>query len=192
MTTTIVIGGHTRKAGKTSVTEGVIRAFSQHPWTALKISAHWHADSQSQEAFLIHEETSSEMKSDSARYLAAGASRAFWIRVREGRMAELMPALLPILQSNPFVIVESNAILRHIQPDLYVMVLRYDLDDFKDSARETLSQAHAAIAIHPKLSSPEWRAFAQETTAGIPVFTTSDPQILPAEFLDFVKLRLKI
>ena len=121
----IVVGGHSRKVGKTSVSEGLIRAFHQYPWTAVKISSHWHADPAVADDFFIHEESSGQGRdSDSARYLAAGASRAFWVQVRPHRLAEVMPSLLPIFQSSPFVIVESNAVLRYMRPDLYVMVLR--------------------------------------------------------------------
>ena len=34
----LVVGGHSRNIGKTSVVEGLIRRFRQKKWTALKIT----------------------------------------------------------------------------------------------------------------------------------------------------------
>ena len=188
--TTIVIGGHSRKVGKTSVTTGLIRAFSQYPWTALKISSHWHDASPNEDICEILEEHVSGEQSDSARFLAAGAARSFWIRVREDQTEAAMPKLLPILQSSSFVIIESNCILRHIQPDLYIMVLRYDVDDFKESARETLSCANAVVTIQREGASPAWADFAREKIAGIPLFVSSDPLVIPSGLLDLISTRL--
>jgi hypothetical protein len=188
--TTIVIGGHSRKVGKTSVTAGLIRAFSQYRWTALKISSHWHDVPPNEDICVILEEHVSGEQSDTARFLAAGAARSFWIRVRDDQAGTAMPKLLPILQSSPFVIIESNCILRHIQTDLYIMVLRYDVDDFKESARETLSRANAVVAIDRDIARPAWADFAREKLAGIPLFVSSDPLIIPSGLLDLVSSRL--
>ena len=40
----IVVGGHSRNVGKTSVVAGLISAFSRYSWTAVKISWHRHAE----------------------------------------------------------------------------------------------------------------------------------------------------
>ncbi len=187
---TIVVGGHSRKVGKTSVAAGLIKAFSQYSWTAVKLTTHWHPDSPAGEVCSIVEETSRKGKSDSARYLAAGAARSFWIRMREERSEEAFPILLPILQSSPFAIIESNCILRHIRPDLYIMVLRCDVEDFKESARKTIGQAHAVVAVNCDSASPVWKDFARESLTGIPVFSTPDPLIIPPGLLEFVRSRI--
>jgi hypothetical protein len=188
--TTIVIGGHSRKVGKTAVVAGLIRAFRQRPWTAAKISTHWHEDPPSKASCAVHEETVGGEQSDSARFLAAGAARAFWIRIREDRFQESITALQPVLHSSPFVIVESNCILRLVQPDLYVLVLKSDVDDFKESARETLPRADAILLISSGDASPAWQGFVREKAAGIPLFTTADPNSLPPEFIAFVHSRI--
>jgi len=189
--TLVVVGGHSRKVGKTSVTEGIIRAFRQHPWTAVKISSHWHDSQSIPDNFLIYEESSGQGEgTDSARYLAAGASRAFWVQVRPRHLAEAMPAVLPLLQSTPYVIVESNAILNYVRPDLFVMVLRHDVDEFKDSAREILVRAHAIVAVDPGTAIPGWKEGVRAAMAGIPVFAAAEPGALPAGLVDFMKSRL--
>ena len=40
----IVVGGHARNVGKTSVVAGLISAFPQYSWTAIKISSHQHQE----------------------------------------------------------------------------------------------------------------------------------------------------
>lgn len=196
--TTIVVGGHSRNVGKTSVVAGLIAAFSQYSWTALKISSHWHADSASledenkEDVCHIHEECNRDGRADTSRFLAAGAARSFWVRVREGRLEAAMPRLLPILQSNPFVIIESNAILQYIQPDLYIMVLRFDVEDFKESARVTLPRAHAAVAVNYGVSMPAWKGISCETISRIPLYPTTDPQIIPIGLIDLAQAHLHL
>ena len=190
--TTIVVGGHSRKVGKTSVVAGLIAALSEYPWTAIKISPHWHENSPAMDAYDIHEESSREGHSDSSRFLAAGAARSFWVRVPDEQMENAMPSLVLILQSSPFVIIEGNRILQYIRPDIYVMVLKYDVSEFKESARETLSRADAVIAVNRDSSMPAWKGISQEALAGIPLFTTTDPVIIPAGLLDLVRSRLPL
>jgi hypothetical protein len=188
--TTIVIGGHSRKVGKTAVVAGVIRAFCQYPWTAAKISSHWHEKPPDRTPCIVQEETVQGEQSDSGRFLAAGAARAFWIRIREDRFLESLPVLQPVLQSSSFVIIESNCILRLIRPELYVMVLHSGVDDFKESARVTLPHSDAILLISSGSASPAWQDLVQENAAGIPLFKSNDPKVLPPEFLEFVRTRI--
>jgi hypothetical protein len=107
-------------------------------------------------------------------------------------MKESMPQILPVLQSSPFVLIESNGILEHIRPDLFIMVLRCDVDDFKDSARQNTRCADAAIVIEAESAAPAWMGFVKEAMATIPLFATRDPRILPAGLAEFIKSHLKI
>jgi hypothetical protein len=188
--TTVVVGGHSRKVGKTSVAAGLIAAFPEYPWTAIKISSHWHTDGPAGAAFDIYEESDRAGRSDTSRFLAAGASRSFWVRFRAEGLQAAMPQLLPILQSSPFVIIESNRILRYIQPDVYILVLNYDVEDFKDSARDAFHRAHAVVAVHSSAAMPSWKGVPREALAGIPLFETADPHEIPPGLLDWVKERL--
>jgi molybdopterin-guanine dinucleotide biosynthesis protein len=187
---TVVVCGHSRKVGKTSVTAGLIEALSKHPWTAIKISTHWHAGSPVTGVCSIHEEKSREGLSDSSRFLAAGAARSFWIRVRKENAGEAMPQLLSLVQSSPFLMIESNWILRHIQPDINIMVLRYDVEDFKDSARKILARADAVVAVNKGTFLPSWNDFAREAMAGIPEFEMADPHIIPPALVKLVKTKI--
>lgn len=189
--TTIVIGGHSRKVGKTSLTAALIKALDSYSWTAAKISSHWHEDPPEGTSCVIHEEQTAGDTSDSARFLAAGAARSYWIRVREEQIERSFTALRPILQASPFVIIEGNCILRLIQPDLFIMVLKADVKDFKESARGILRRANAVVLVEGGPVSPSWMEFVRGQLTGIPVFATSEAAVLPPGLLELVRSRLR-
>ena len=55
---------------------------------------------------------------------SCGAERSFWVRVQDNQMEAAMPRLMPVLQSSPFLIIESNHILQYFPKDILIMVLR--------------------------------------------------------------------
>jgi hypothetical protein len=184
--TSIVVGGQARKVGKTSVAASLISAFSDCPWTAVKISSHRHAGFSGAGDCEIRFETSRLGDSDSSRYLAAGASKSLWVRVSEENFGEAVQQLLPIIQSDPFLIIESNRILDFMEPDLCIMVLKYDVEDFKDSARRMIAKADAAVLVNCASLIPPWEGVC-EALSRIPVFPTPDPQILPKGLIELVR-----
>ena len=92
----VVIGGHSRSVGKTSVVSGIIARLPEMHWTAFKITQFGHGfctadgepcDCQTDEhTVAISEERDPAGGTDSARYLAAGAVRSFWVRTRIGNL----------------------------------------------------------------------------------------------------------
>ena len=186
--TTIVVGGHSRKVGKTSVTGSLIRALPGYSWTALKISSHLHSGAAG-ECCVIREEFSREGETDSSRFLSAGAARSFWVQFREGHADEAAERLSPLLQSSPFLIIESNCILRYLEPDFCLFVLSYDVGEFKQSARETLARAHAVVAAGTPGDHP-WHEQVRQILAGIPMFPAAGPGVLPPGLLELVRSKL--
>src|SRR5215475_13168201 len=99
----IVIGGHSRNVGKTSVVAGLISTLPEFHWTAFKITQYGHgicsANGQAcdcatgDHSWAISEEKNRQGDSDTSRFLAAGAERVFWVRSEQGGLAEAMPAL---------------------------------------------------------------------------------------------------
>ena len=193
---TVVVGGHSRNVGKTAVVASLIQNLPEYSWTAMKISAHWHervfppGRGHPDDICNIYEESEGGGSSDTARFLDAGASRSFWIHVKKGGLEASMPRLLPILNASPAVIIESNSILRFVQPDLYIIVLKYDIKDFKPSARESIEKAHAAVVINCGAARPEWGDVSLAALQRIPVFTAKDLQSIPENLADFVRSRL--
>jgi hypothetical protein len=189
---TVVVGGQSRKVGKTSVAAGLIAAFPRCRWTAIKISSHVHAGMDRAGTGVVYEETDRAGRSDTSRFLAAGAARALWLSFGDKDRESAMRKLSPILKSDPFVMIESNRILRFFVPDLFILVLKYDVADFKDSAKEILGRAQAIVAVNSGSAGPARKAIARATLRGVPVFETPDPQSIPQGLINFVQSRLKI
>ena len=163
---TVVIGGHTRNIGKTTLAAGIIHQLPFLNWTAVKITQYGHGvcsrDGHACEcaprrhAFEISEESNVRGRSDTGRFLAAGAVRSLWLRVRSGQLGEALPALFQILENSTNVIVESNSILHFIKPSVFLMVLDSSQTDFKWSAQRALRSADALVVAGGKLSRDGW------------------------------------
>src|SRR5215470_8621189 len=141
----IVIGGQSRDVGKTSVVAGLIRALPQYNWTAFKITQFGHGRcsldgkpcdcATVDRCWAVTEEKDAGGKSDTSRFLAAGAKRSFWVRTEQGRLSEALPVLQRRIAESENVIIESNSIVEFIEPDLYITVLDPGVEDFKVSAQ---------------------------------------------------------
>jgi len=197
---TVVVGGHSRDVGKTSVVAGLISALAEFHWTALKITQYGHgicaADGAScdcataDHSFAISEEKDRSGASDSSRFLIAGADRAFWVRTEQGRLAEAMPRIRRIVASAQNVIIESNSIIKFFRPDLYLSVLDPDTADFKSSAREFMDRADAIIVHRPKAAKPQWQGVSLKPAARKPTFQIQRPKYVTLEIIDFVRKQL--
>src|SRR6185295_12970560 len=133
----VVVGGHSRNIGKTSVAAGLIAALPGYNWTAMKITQHGHGICSAvgepcdcaveyDHPYTISEETAPG-DSDSARFLAAGARRSFWLRTAVGGLGHAIGAFREILDSSENTIVESNSILQFFRPDLYLAVVDFEV-----------------------------------------------------------------
>ncbi|MGB2606063.1 MAG: hypothetical protein WBC78_20830 [Candidatus Sulfotelmatobacter sp.] len=197
----VVIGGHSRSVGKTSVAAGLILALREYDWTAVKITQYGHGVCSANGApcdcttadhsWAISEEKDRGGESDTSRFLLAGAARAFWVRTEQGRLAEAMPALRQRLERSRHVMVESNSVLKFLRPDLYLTVLDPGREDFKTSAREFLDRADAVI-LHDnsKIAASAWQNVSLKPVAGRPVFRITPPPYVTPEIVEFVRSSL--
>jgi hypothetical protein len=159
-----VVGGHTRSIGKTQLVCDVIRAFPETDWTAGKITQYGHGVcaqngancdcAPTEHICALDWEKQSDTGTDSARFLAAGAKRSFWLRTKQGYLAEALPLLRKSLEqvveeanreANRALIVESNSLMQFVKPSLYFAVIDPSRDDFKESAQMALDRAHALV-----------------------------------------------
>ena len=196
----IVIGGHSRNVGKTSVVAGLIDALPEYNWTAFKITQYGHGlcsrdgkpchCATDDHSWAISEETDRSGDSDSSRFLAAGATRAWWVRTEQGRLAEAMPTIRRKLQDGKNGILESNSILRFLRPDLYLTVLDPATPDFKKSAQEFLDRADAVILHESPVPVPAWQEISLKPVAGRPVFRICPPQYVTPQIIEFVRVKL--
>ena len=198
---TVVVGGHSRNVGKTSVVAGLIAALPEQQWTAVKITQFGHGicsvngescDCAAEEhTVAISEERDRSGKSDTSRFLVAGAARALWVRTKQGYLAEAMPALRQRLAGASNVIIESNSVMRFLRPDIYLSVLDYGTADFKDSAREFMDLADALL-LHPSPGPAEWQGVSLKPVQDKPVFAIRPPQYVTPELITWVRQRLPL
>lgn len=196
---TLVIGGHSRNVGKTSVVAGLIAALREYQWTAVKITQFGHGVCSmngeacgcalDEHAWSVSEERDSAGGKDTARYLAAGAQRTLWVRTKQGRLAEAVPELRRALAGAANVIIESNSVLRFLRPDLYLTVLDPATEDFKESAREFLDRADA-ILLHEAGEEARWKDVSLKAAARAAIFHIRPPDYLTGEVVEFVRRKL--
>ncbi len=160
----VVVGGHTRSIGKTQLVCDIITAFPKTEWIAGKITQYGHGvcaqngencDCAPEEhVCALNWEAHADTGTDSARFLAAGAKRAFWLRTKQGYLAEGLPLLRDALRGiaadsasemNRALILESNSLMQFVKPSLYFAVIDPMKDDFKESAQIALDRAHALV-----------------------------------------------
>ena len=197
----IVIGGHSRSVGKTSVVAGLIAAMPEYNWTALKITQYGHGvcsmDGEpchcatDDHSWAISEELDRSGESDTSRFLAAGAARVWWVRTEQGRLAEAMPTVRGKLAESKNAIVESNSILKFLRPDLYLTVLDPATADFKRSAQEFLDRADAVILHQSETTEVAWREISLKPVARRPMFRISPPPYVTSQIVEFVREGLK-
>lgn len=147
----VVVGGHSRSVGKTSVICGLIRALPELDWSAVKITQYGHGvcsqDGKPCECadplhpVMMSTEAGAKPESDSGRFLASGARRAFWLRTAAGDLAEAMPRLRALLNEGGNFILESNSVIQLLRPDFYVLVVDGSKPDFKASCRRVIDRA---------------------------------------------------
>ncbi len=198
----VVIGGHSRSVGKTSVVAGLIAALPEYNWTAMKITQYGHGVcSMNGEAchcatedhtWAMSEEKDRSGESDTSRFLVSGAARAWWVRTEQGRLAEAVPTIRRRLAESKNAILESNSILKFVRPDIYITVLEPTTADFKRSAQEFLDRADAVILHQMKATSPTWSGISLKPVAGRPVFHIQPPDYVTEEIVGFVRQRMSL
>jgi len=189
----VLVGGHSRNIGKTSVVEGIIRALPEAGWTAVKVTQYGHGVCSAQgepcdctmdydHPYAITEETA-DGPSDSGRFKAAGARHAYWVRTPVGGLGNAIPSLREILGRAPNAIVESNSLLQFLIPDLYLAVVDGTVEDWKESARRYVDRVDGFVIVNR--SSPTLARFRNK-----PMFVAAPPEYVTSELVEFVSERL--
>ena len=198
----VVIGGHSRSVGKTSVVAGLIAALPECHWTAFKITQYGHGVcslngeschcATDDHSWAISEEKNRSGQSDTSRFLIAGAVRSLWVRTEQGRLAEAVPTIRRRIAEAENAILESNSILKFVRPDLYLTVLDPATTDFKRSAQEFLDRADAVILHAPKNENGKatWTNVSLKPLATHPIFEIHAPEYVTPEIVEFVRDRV--
>ena len=210
----IVVGGHTRSIGKTQLVCDIVAAFPEVQWIAGKITQYGHgvcaqngADCDCaplEHVCAIEWESSKDSGTDSARFLAAGAKRSFWLRTKQGFLAEGLPLLRGALQEclpeaqgeSTAVIIESNSLMQFLKPDIYLAVVDPSREDFKDSARIALDRADALLLrgsmVHEGGGEPGWVKLPAKLLREKPSFSQREGEPLPGALKEVVQRALNV
>jgi hypothetical protein len=196
----VVVGGHTRNIGKTSVMVGLIHDLQSLGWTAVKITQYGHGicsrDGQpcgcapTEHPFMLTEEVDPGGRTDTSRFLAAGARRALWLRARQGQLNQALPLLTEALSQNHWVMMESNSILEFMQPSLYLAVLDNSRPDFKPSAKLFLDRADALVTVQTRIEDRAWPGV--HVHSPVPVFTVAAGKFSSPDLCRFVRQKLAL
>jgi hypothetical protein len=218
----VVVGGHTRTIGKTQLVCDIIAAFPKTRWIAGKITQYGHGVcaqnghdcdcAPDEHLCAISWEESANTGTDSSRFLAAGAQRSFWLRTKQGFLAEGLPILRQAISEvsasvsttdtidsedgdTPVaLIVESNSLMQFVKPTLFFAVLDPAKEDFKDSARAALHQADALVIRGEGISSsgePVWMRLPTKLLREKPSVRQPKGGPLPAPLAVLVKRALQ-
>ncbi len=196
----VVVGGHSRNIGKTSVVAGLVRKLRSQEWTALKVTQYGHGacsrtgedcgcEVESDERFELSEELEPS-QTDSGRFLAAGAARSFWLRTPGGELARAAKTLRKIVAQSQNLIIESNSVLEFVEPDLFLMLLDFSCEDFKPSSLRFLDRADGFLIIDRGLNAPLWADVARGIWDDKPQFLIKPPRYVTTAVTEFVRQRL--
>ena len=209
----IVIGGHTRSIGKTQLVCDVIAAFPGANWIAGKITQYGHGVcaqngencdcAPTEHVCALDWEVHDDTGTDSARFLAAGACRSFWLRTKQGFLAEGLPLLRAAIKEAqttsygelPTLILESNSLLQFLKPSLYFAVVDPSKEDFKDSARAALDRADALVLRGSQealsAAAPTWMQLPSRLLREKPSVSQQEGDPLPQPLLVLVQRTLE-
>ncbi|HWB86022.1 MAG TPA: hypothetical protein VG675_17905 [Bryobacteraceae bacterium] len=198
----VVVGGHSRNIGKTSVVAGLIRKLRDLRWTAVKITQYGRGvcshggqncgcEAEPTHAFALSEEYTRN-RTDTGRFLTAGAERSFWLRTPAGEIAHASVTLHKILQQSENTIIESNSVVELLNPDVFLMLLDFSCEDFKPSSLRFMDRADAFLVIDRGINAPLWENVARGLWDQKPQFLIRPPAYVTPAVSGFVRSRLSI
>jgi hypothetical protein len=193
----VVVGGHSRNIGKTSVVCGIVDGLRDWNWTAIKITQYGHSVcthlgepcecADPRHPVALGEEHGAAAATDSGRFLASGAARSWWLRTASGQLGEALPRLRRLIGESAHTIVESNSVLQFLRPDLCLMVVDGSVSDFKPTSLRFLDRADALI---PTSRAPlVWPGVPPRLIAGKPRFEALAPGYRSHEVLAAIALK---
>ncbi|MCC7243720.1 MAG: hypothetical protein IT180_17495 [Acidobacteria bacterium] len=174
----IVVGGHSRGVGKTSVVEHILRSRPEdETWAAVKVSAHRHAPA-SGAGPLVEETLRPSPLTQSGRYLASGARRAFLCRTPDADLPETAAFVRGLLAEGTHVIVESNRLASFVEPDVLLFVVSPSVFDWKPSSGPCLARADALVTGERAAAVPKAIAARGVKLDGRPVFEMTRDRVV--------------
>lgn len=124
----LLVAGTGRNIGKTVLASRILAQLAKnHEPVGVKISPHFHLLEEKQEYiyqsenFVIIEEKNITKK-DSSRMLQAGAARVFYVQCKKDGLDDALEHLLPLLNPDQPVVVESGGLYNLVEPGLLIYI----------------------------------------------------------------------
>ncbi len=95
--------------------------------------------------YRITEETDRHVGKDTARLLATGADKVYWLRVMRTHLCQGLSALLEAVGRDTVLICESNSLRQVVEPGLFLIVDRTDRRSWKPSAQQVRQHADKIV-----------------------------------------------
>jgi len=144
----LMIGSAGANIGKTELACALIKKFNKNkPIIGIKVTTIKAKDGQCPRGgqgcgvcsslegnFCITQETDADSGKDTARLLAAGAAKVFWLRVMKTHLKEGLADLLDKIGADAVSLCESNSLRQVVEPGLFLMVRDKDPRMWKSSA----------------------------------------------------------
>lgn len=140
----IVVGGHSRGVGKTTTIEEILRQQACGQWAAVKVSAHRHCEPYETRP-LIEQDLVPDTRTQTGRYLIAGAARAFLCRTPAAQLAATAGFIRQLRAEGLNVLVESNRVVDFVDPDIVLFAVAPRIADWKASSGAALPRTHAFV-----------------------------------------------
>jgi len=150
----LLVAGTGRNIGKTTLACHLISHFSKkNEIIGLKITSiypdengfHGNKSSEMQGNFEIQEEFSVNQNKDTYRMKQAGASRVFFVRVKDDCLAGAIDAFFQQIDHKSFIICESASLRNIITPGLFLMLRSADESRIKERSRKLFPLADQII-----------------------------------------------
>lgn len=156
----LMIGSAGANVGKTELACAILRKFRQsgEGIVGIKVTTINEKDGQCprggegcgvcsslEGVYLITQETNPASDKDTARLLAAGASRVYWLRVLRTHIEEGFAALLEAIGPESTSVCESNSLRRVVEPAIFFVTEKKDAKVWKPSALEVKKYADRII-----------------------------------------------
>jgi hypothetical protein len=173
----VVVGGSGRSVGKTSLICGLIAATPELSWTAVKITSHAYG-----QPGLLWEETTPGQGTDTARYLAVGARRAFLMTTTQPELPIVL--LVTQFRSEANLIFESNRITGAEELILRIGVIGGLPAEIKPSFTSFIQHADALAG------AADQEIEGLQLPRSVKFFRLSEVGCISPEMLDWLRIRL--
>lgn len=155
----LLVAGSGQNSGKTTFICQLLGQLANFKPIAIKVSPHFYAPTSGLKAlaeepnFQLFEETDQTSRKDSSRYLQNGAHRSFYIQVKDSNLQAAFIALLPYLEANQPILIESAAMHHVIDAGLFAFILR-ESEDKKPSTEINKKIADVLFAFNGQEFTP--------------------------------------